>query len=212
MIKVLLVDDHQLFGEGVRSMFKPADGIEITKITTNGHQVPSILEAEKVDVILMDISMPNIDGVGTMQLLKQKGFDVPILMLTMHQDMKYIRRTLEGGAQGYILKDASKQELTEAIQKVSRRENYFHPKINNQIFDFLRGDKGSSDVDLVGQLSDREKEIIGCIVKGLNSKAMADALFISEHTVKTHRRNIMHKLGVKNTAELVTFSLENGIV
>ena len=171
-----------------------------------------ILEEEKIDVILMDISMPNIDGIGAMQLLKQKGFDVPVLMLTMHQDMKYIKRTLEGGAQGYILKDASKQELTEAIQKVSRRENYFHPKINNQIFDFLRGDKGSSDVDLVGQLSDREKEIIGCIVKGLNSKAMADALFISEHTVKTHRRNIMHKLGVKNTAELVTFSLEKGIV
>lgn len=212
MIKVLLVDDHQLFGEGVRSMFKPVDGIEITKITTNGHQVPSILEGEKIDVILLDISMPNIDGIGVMQLLKQKGFDVPILMLTMHQDMKYIRRTLEGGAQGYILKDASKQELTEAIQKVSRRENYFHPKINNQIFDFLRGDKGSGDVDLVGQLSDREKEIIECIVKGMNSKAMADSLFISEHTVKTHRRNIMHKLGVKNTAELVTFSIEKGIV
>ncbi|MFT6972224.1 MAG: DNA-binding NarL/FixJ family response regulator [Roseivirga sp.] len=212
MIKVLLVDDHQLFGEGVRSMFKPADGIEITRITTNGHQVPSILDEEKIDVILMDISMPNIDGIGAMQLMRQKGFDVPVLMLTMHQEMKYIRRTLEGGAQGYILKDASKQELTEAIQKVSRRENYFHPKINNQIFDYLRGDKGKEDVDLIGQLSDREKEIIGCIGKGMNSKAMADALFISEHTVKTHRRNIMHKLGVKNTAELVTFSMENGII
>ncbi|MFT6053524.1 MAG: DNA-binding NarL/FixJ family response regulator [Roseivirga sp.] len=212
MIKVLLVDDHQLFGEGVRSMFKPADGIEITRITTNGHQVPSILDEEKIDVILMDISMPSIDGIGAMQLMKQKGFDVPVLMLTMHQEMKYIRRTLEGGAQGYILKDASKQELAEAIQKVSRRENYFHPKINNQIFDYLRGDKGKEGVDLIGQLSDREKEIIGCIGKGMNSKVMADALFISEHTVKTHRRNIMHKLGVKNTAELVTFSMENGII
>ncbi len=212
MIRALLVDDHQLFGEGVRSMFNSNDGIEIVKITTNGNNVPAILSEIEVDMILMDISMPLIDGVGVLELMKKNGLDVPVLMLTMHQDMKYIRRTLETGAQGYILKDASKSELTEAIEKVSRRENYFHPKINNQIFDYLRGNKNPSEGNLVDQLSDRGKEIIGCIGKGMNSKAIAEALFISEHTVKTHRRNIMHKLGVKNTAELISFSMEKGII
>lgn len=193
-------------------MFKPEDGIEISRIVTNGNNAPSVLSESKIDVILMDISMPIIDGVGVMELLKKMEFDVPVLMLTMHQDMKYIRKTLESGAQGYILKDASKSELIEAITRVSRKENYFHPKINNQIFDYLRGSKGGNEGDLVSQLSEREKEIIGCIGRGLNSKAIAEELFISEHTVKTHRRNIMHKLGVKNTAELISFSSEKGII
>ncbi len=212
MIKALLVDDHQLFAEGVRSMFNAEDGIQITRICTNGHQVPGILDEEDIDVILLDISMPGLDGMGVMSLLKEHGRSEPVLMLTMHQEMKYIRRTLEGGAQGYILKDASKSELIEAIQKVSRRENYFHPKINNQIFDYLRGNQGSDGANIIDQLSDREKEIIACIGKGMNSKAIAEALFISEHTVKTHRRNILHKLGVKNTAELISFSIEKGVL
>ncbi|MCE7994566.1 MAG: response regulator transcription factor [Roseivirga sp.] len=212
MIKVLLVDDHQLFGEGMRSMFTAEDGIAIVKVTTNGHQIPTILKDLEIDVILLDISMPQIDGIGVMELLKNEGFDLPVLMLTMHKEMKYIRRTLEKGAQGYILKDASKPELVEAIQKVSRRENYFHPKINNQIFDYLRGGKGSNAADLINELSEREIEIIGCLAKGMNGRAVAEALFISEHTVKTHRRNIMHKLGTKNTAELITFSIEQGII
>lgn len=212
MIKVLLVDDHQLFGVGMRSMFTPEDGIAIIKVTSNGNQVPSILRDEEVDVILMDISMPLIDGMGVMGLLKKEGFDQPVLMLTMHQEMRYIRKTLEKGAQGYILKDASKPELVEAIQKVSKRENYFHPKIGNQIFSYLRGDKGSEEAELISQLSEREIEIIGCLAKGLNGKAVAEALFISEHTVKAHRRNIMHKLGTKNTVELITFSIEQGII
>lgn len=212
MIEVLLVDDHQLFGEGMRAMFTPEDGIAIVKVTTNGHQIPAILRELVIDVILLDISMPQIDGIGVMELLKKEGFDQPVLVLTMHKEMKYIRRTLEKGAQGYILKDASKPELVEAIQKVSRRENYFHPKINNQIFDYLRGDKGSGAADLINELSEREIEIIGCLAKGMNGKAVGEALFISEHTVKTHRRNIMHKLGTKNTAELITFSIEHGII
>lgn len=212
MIKALLVDDHQLFGAGMRSMFTPDDGIAIVAVTTNGHQVPAILREHEVDVILLDISMPQIDGMGVMELLQKEGFDLPVLMLTMHKEMKYIRRTLEKGAQGYILKDASKPELVEAIQKVSRRENYFHPKINNQIFDYLRGDKGSGKADLISQLSEREIEIIAYLAKGMNGKSVAEALFISEHTVKTHRRNIMHKLGTKNTAALISFSIEQGII
>ncbi len=212
MIRVLLVDDHQLFGEGMRYIFRPEDGVSVVKVTTNGHQVPAILKDMAIDVILLDISMPLIDGMGVMELVKKEGFDIPVLMLTMHQEMKYIRRTLERGAQGYILKDATKPELVEAIQKVSRRENYFHPKINNQIFDYLRGNKGSNEADLISQLSEREIEIISCLAKGMNGKAVGEALFISEHTVKAHRRNIMHKLGTRNTAELITFSIEHGII
>lgn len=210
MIKILIVEDHDLFAEGVRSMFHPEDGIEVVGHTKNGNQVPAILDKTEVDLLLMDIDMPIIDGIATLELLKNKGYDKPALMLTMHQSMKQIKGALEKGAQGYILKDASKDELIEAITKTSQRNNYFHPKINDQVFDYFRG-KNKPDTGL-GNLSEREKEIIRCLADGMNSKAIANTLFISEHTVKTHRRNIMHKLQVKTSAELVRLSIEKQII
>lgn len=210
MIKVLIVEDHDLFAEGMRSMFHEEDGIEIVSHAKNGNLVPGILDSTIIDVILMDIDMPILDGIATMELLKNRGYDLPILMLTMHQSMKQIKGALEKGAQGYILKDASKEELVQAIVNTSQRKNYFHPKINEQVFDYFRGkSKTNTGID---ELSEREKEIILCLADGMNSKAVANALFISEHTVKTHRRNIMHKLQVKTSAELVRLAIEKQII
>lgn len=209
MIKLLVVDDHPLFAEGLKSMFKPSDQIEVVKHTTNGHEVPHILREMAIDLVLMDIDMPIIDGIGTMELMNTQGIKLPVLMLTMHQSLKQIRRALEKGAQGYILKDAHKSELVEAIQATSQYRNYFHPKINDQIFDYFRGKRTNT---VGNDLSEREIEIIACLAAGDNSKAIADKLFISEHTVKTHRRNIMHKLGVKTSAELIHLALERGII
>ena len=212
MIKVFVVDDHYLFAQGLKSMFQPEDGIEIVASTTNGNEANALLEAHETDVIIMDISMPVIDGIETMRLIQDAGFNTPILMLTMHQDIRQIKRALEQNARGYILKDASKSELVEAIQNVAKGENFFHKKVNDQLFEYLRGNKGSTDTDLVNQLSERETEIIKQLSLGKNGNEVAEALFISPHTVKTHRRNIMHKLGVKNTAELVKLCLEKGVI
>lgn len=210
MIKILIVDDHPLFAEGLKSMFKPEDGIEVVGHTTNGHEVLSILENTTVNTILMDIDMPILDGIATMELLKSKGITTPILMLTMHQSMKQIRRALEKGAQGYILKDANKHELIEAIVTTSHMKNYFHPKINDQIFDYLRGKKATPANTL--ELSEREVEIIRCVAEGKNSREIAKQLYISEYTVRTHRRNIMHKLRVKTSAELIHLATEKGVI
>ena len=210
MINVLIVDDHQLFAQGVMSMFKPEDGVRVTHHTANGHEVPKILDEHPIALILLDIDMPVIDGISTLRLLKDKGYNIPVLMLTMHQSMKQIKGALENGAQGYILKDASKNELLEAIIKASQHQNYFHPKVHEQIFDYFRG-KNVSKVAL-NQLSEREKEIIKCLAEGLNSKAIGIRLFISEHTVKTHRRNIMHKMNVKTSAELVRQAIAQGVI
>jgi two-component system nitrate/nitrite response regulator NarL len=210
MIKVLIVDDHQLFAEGVTSLFKPEDGIEVVAHTENGNFVPSILEETEIDVILMDIDMPIIDGIATINLLNKKGFDKPILMLTMHQSIQKIRDSLKSGAQGYIIKDASKLELVEAIKMTSERKNYFHTKINDQVFDYFRG-KGKAKI-VVDELSNREKEVVKCLAQGMNSKAIGEALFVSMHTVKTHRRNIMYKLNVKTSAELIRLAIEKKII
>lgn len=210
MIKILIVDDHDLFTEGVKSMFKPADGIQVTCQTKNGNEVPAILKDNDVDVILMDIDMPILDGIATMELLKRSGIDVPVLMLTMHQSIKRIRGSLERGAQGYILKDASREELIEAIQNVSQRKNYFHPKINNEVFDYFRGKMSAKNT--LQELSDREIQIIQCLSEGKNTKAIAETLFLSEHTIKTHRRNIMQKMHVKTSAELIKLAVDRELI
>ncbi len=210
MIHVIIIDDHDLFAEGMKSMFKTKDGIEITHHISNGHALPALLEQVKADVLLMDIDMPEIDGIATMELIQKQGIHIPTLMLTMHQSMRQVKGALEKGAQGYILKDASKKELVEAIVKTSKKENYFHPKINDQVFDYFRG-KNKNNSGIQG-LSEREKEIIRCLAGGQNSKAIASNLFISEHTVKTHRRNIMHKLNVKTSAALIRLAIEKGII
>jgi len=210
MIKVMIVDDHDLFAEGLQSMFQPEDGIEIVSFTKNGNETSAFLEEQMVDVILMDISMPIIDGIETMKLLQDKGYDIPILMLTMYQTMRQVKAALEKGAQGYILKDASKQELIKAIKDTSERKNYFDPKITEQVFDYFRG-KNSKNRD-AQELSEREIEIIKCLAEGKNTKAIADVLFISEHTVRTHRRNIMQKMHVKTSAELIKLAIDKELI
>lgn len=210
MIKVLIVDDHHLFAEGVTSLFRQEDGIVVVKHTKNGYEIPDILASNDIDVILLDIDMPILNGIACMELLKSKGYDKPIIMLTMHQSIKQIKDALEKGAQGYILKDASKDELVQAINNANERKNYFHPKINDQVFDYFRG-KNASKTGLF-ELSEREKEIIKCLADGMNTKAISNSLYISEHTVKTHRRNIMHKLNVKTSAELIRLAIDKGII
>ena len=210
MIKVLIVDDHYLFAEGLNSMFKSTENITVVAHTNNGNEVPSILDKLEIDVILMDIDMPIKNGIETMESLKKLQYDIPILMLTMHQSISKIRRALEKGAQGYILKDASKSELVEAVIRTSNKENYFHPKIHDQIFNYFRNKKSTANE--IESLTKREKEIIKHLSEGLNSKEIGKVLFISEHTVKTHRRNMMHKLGVKTSAELIHLANEKGII
>lgn len=210
MIKILIIEDHILFAEGLKAMFNKNDGIEIIAHIQNGKEAPEILIQQEIDLILMDIDMPIIGGIETMAMLKEKGLDKPILMLTMHQSLQKIKKSLEQGAQGYVLKDASKPELLEAIRKTSQRENYFHSKINNQIFDYFRGkNKKQTSID---ELTTREKEVVKCLANGMNSKAIANTLFISQHTVKTHRRNIMYKLNVKTSAALIRLAIEKKII
>lgn len=208
MINILIVDDHQLFAEGLKSMFNPKDEIAVVGHTMNGYEVPKLLNELAVDVVLMDIDMPQIDGIATLELMKKEGFDLPVLMLTMHQSLKYIRKALEKGAQGYILKAASKKEVVDAIETVNQRKNYFHEKVSEQVFDYFRG-KRTTETN-AQELSTRELEIVKCLAEGLNSKQVGEKLFISQQTVRTHRRNIMHKLHVKTTGELIRLSMEKG--
>ncbi len=208
MIKLLIIDDHQLFAEGLKSMFRPDDNITVAYHTTNGNEAPKILKEHDIDVILLDIDMPVLDGIKTMDLLKKEGIDIPILMLTMHQSLKFIRKALERGAHGYIPKAASRQEVLDAINAVYQRKEYFHNKVREQVFDYFRGKRVPDNPQ--EQLSERELEIVKWLAQGLNSRQIGEKLFISQQTVRTHRRNIMHKLHVRTTGELIHLCMEKG--
>ena len=208
MIQVLLVDDHQLFIEGLKAMFTAEDGIAITQSTHNGNEVPELIQNGSFDLVLLDISMPILDGPGVLELLNKRNITLPVLMLTMHSGFKELRRTLSLGAAGYVLKDSSREELVEAVKTVARGENYFHAKVQTQMLEYFRGKKSAEEER--GQLSEREIEIIREIAAGGTSKEIAERLFLSEHTVRTHRRNILHKLGLNNTAELIHQAMEQG--
>jgi len=208
MIKALIVDDHRLFREGMAAMFEPEDGIAITQSTGNGREVPALLAEHPVDIVLLDISMPVLDGIGVLKLMQEKGLTAPVLMLTMHAGLRELRNALALGIAGYVLKDASREELVAAITTVAKGGNYFHDKIQQQMLDYFRGKKASDNIK--DQLSEREIEIIKEIAAGGSSKDIAQRLFLSEHTVRTHRRNILHKLGLHNAAELVHLATEKG--
>lgn len=208
MIKVLLADDHRLFAEGLSAMFSAEDGVAITHHTDNGHEVPHLLRDHPIDLLLLDMSMPILDGPGVLGLLQEASNTVPVLILTMHSGFKDLRRALSYGVAGYILKDASKQQLLTAIQTVSAGNNYFDQQIQQQLLDYFKAKKTASD--LRGELSGREMEIVREIAKGGSSKAISERLFLSEHTVRTHRRNILQKLGLHNTAELIHKAMESG--
>ncbi|MEL6535059.1 MAG: response regulator transcription factor [Bacteroidota bacterium] len=208
MIHALLIDDHQLLIQGMKALFTAEDGIEIAEATHNGHEAPELLASGQFDILLLDISMPILEGPGVLRLLKEQEISTPVLMLTMHQDIKHIRRTLELGAMGYILKDAHKEELQEAIEKVAAGKNYFHPKIQDEVFAYFAGRQQNAGTEV--QLSKREIEIIAALAEGTNSEQIAEKLFISKNTVRTHRRNIMQKVGVKTSAELIHIAMERG--
>lgn len=208
MIKALIVDDHQLFAEGLRSLFSSEEDISITHYTDNGHEVPTLLHEHPVDIVLLDMSMPKLDGPGVLQLLQEQGIKVPVLILTMHSGFKSLRKALSYGIGGYILKDASKAQLLEAIQQVSSGQNYFDAQVQQQMLDYFRGKKPEHDG--LTELSEREMEIVRELATGGSSKAISERLFLSEHTVRTHRRNILQKLGLHNTAELIHMAMEKG--
>ncbi|HAA11454.1 MAG TPA: hypothetical protein DCE41_07030 [Cytophagales bacterium] len=208
MINVLIVDDHELFRQGISALFSGEEGIQVVDTTHNGFVVPELVRRHKIDVILLDMSMPILDGPGVLELLQQEGEEVPVLMLTVHAGLNEIKKALTLGAAGYVLKDANKATLKQAIEALAGGGNYFHQKIQQQMIDFFRGQSKQTKAE--ESLSERELEIVRELAKGDSGPVIADRLHLSEYTVRSHRRNILHKLGAKNTAELIHMAMERG--
>ena len=201
MIRVLIADDHQMFIDGLRSLLEGSKDISVIGEASNGQQVVELCEHQKVDIVIMDINMPVMDGIqATCELLK-KHPSIKILGLSMYNDREYISDMLKAGALGYILKNTGKESLLNAIHTLRSGGNYLGDEVSKTLVNSFI--KHPSVGQIVEKLSDREREVLDCIATGLTTHEIADQLFISKNTVETHRKNLLYKLKARNTAELV---------
>ena len=206
MIKVLIVDDHQLVIEGMISLLKDAENILCVGWANSGQKGLELLQKESIDVILLDIGMPGMDGIKTCTLIHKQFPEINIIALTMMTERSMIKAMMEAGASGYLLKNVDYKELVMAINRVYSGKRHFSQEIADILLE--PEPKKESTVKDSFSLSRREKQILKLIVNENTSAEIADQLFISVNTVESHRKNIMQKLGTKNIAGMVRKALE----
>ncbi|MDA9563817.1 response regulator transcription factor [Flavobacteriales bacterium] len=215
MINILLVDDHKIIRDGIRAMLDFIDTFNIVGECESGHEVIPFITQNEVDIIIMDINMPDMNGIEVTELVISKFPAAKIIALTMHDQESYITKILKAGAMGYVLKNAGQDVLGEAINSVYAGKTYFSAGVSEIMMSkYLKNPSKkfvSNSMTSIDDLTSREKEIIALIADELTNNEIADKLFISARTVDTHRRNLLQKLGVKNTAGLVKFALQNNL-
>ncbi len=210
IIKVLVVDDHSLIREGIKNSLFGQESIHIIGEANDGKGALSFLSENLVDVVLMDISMPSMDGITATKQIVDNFPKVNVIILTMHHEISIIQEALKAGALGYLLKTTSKNELSESIIQVANNGTYFSSDISEKIMNQLIKGKIESNNSI--KLTKRETEILKLISEEFSNHEIAEKLFISQRTVDTHRRNLIQKLQVKNTAGLVRFAFKNKII
>jgi len=211
MIKLMIADDHPLMIDGIKTTLADTPELEITATASNGYEVLKILESgAPVDVILMDINMPKLDGIECTRKVTREFPEVKVIALSQYDEKRFVKRMLKNGASGYLLKDTGKDDLLDAIQKVHHGEKYFSSRL--QISLVNQELKLEDTKSLFPKLTQREIEVLNLICKEYSTQEIADKLFISFHTVESHRANLMQKSGTKNTAGLVRWAVENDLV
>jgi len=212
--RIIIADDHVLFRQGLKSLLAGRSDLEVIGEASDGLQLLDLLDRSLPDVILLDISMPNLRGIEAIHEIKKAHPHVKILILTMHNDKQYLEQAISAGARGYLLKEDADTELFSAIEKVRRGRIYVSPNLLEELTDdWVLTLRGEPNVSLeVEHLTIREKEVLKLIAEGKGSKEIAGLLFISTRTVERHRANIMQKLGAKKTADLVKHAVQKGYV
>lgn len=197
-IKVVIIDDHQLFRQGIFSLFENDEYIEIVGEADSIENMLHLLKKTEPSVALIDISLPDTDGLTAIKTYSDKFPNVKFIVLTMHAEGQYVLKAVKSGAFGYLLKSTTKEELTEAIYAVCKGEKYFNKKIAQLMIGNI-----SLEGNTIHALSKREIEVLQLISNGKTNKEIAESLFISVRTIETHRVNMMKKMNVSNTAELI---------
>jgi len=209
-IRLFIADDHQIILDGFCSIFEVVEDIEVVGKGKNGKEVLTFLENNTVDIILLDINMPILNGVETCKMVNRDYPDVQVIALSMFDQQSYLKRMIQHGARGYLLKDDSATEIEQAIRTVYQGDRYVSSQLKDMLasIDFLLGSNKKGLIDI----SEREQQVLELLSEGLTDQQIGDKLFISFHTSKTHRKNLLSKFNAKNAAELIKMALEKGFI
>jgi len=210
-IQILITDDHQLFREGIVNLLAAAPEIKIVGQAGNGLEAIEMSRTLNPDVVIMDLSLPVINGVDATRILHQELPAIRILVLSMHADKHFIKEALEAGASGYLSKNCTYSQLIDAINTVYQGKKYLSAKITEVLID----DYLNKDEDAMGiqqELTERESEILKLIAEGVSARDISTQLFISVKTVGTHKQHILEKLNLKSTVDIIKYAIKKGII
>ncbi|MEM7368086.1 MAG: response regulator transcription factor [Bacteroidota bacterium] len=211
MIRIIIADDHQIFIDGIRLLLEQDTDVLIVGEAQNGWQVLDLLESDTVDIVLLDIRMPKLDGLETMGKIAERFPDIKVLVLTMHEEIEYIKAILDKGARGYIFKNTNKKELHKAIRVLAEGGVYFSEEVKDKIMESHLHSPSRKTMTIPVHLTKRETEVLKLIAQEFKTHEIATRLCISTHTVETHRKNLIRKIGVRNIAGLAKYALKNGL-
>lgn len=213
MIRVLLADDHKIVLQGIRALLNIEQDIRVLAEAATGLQALQLLDQLHPDVLVMDYMMPGLSAVELIRQARQRHPALKIIVLSMHANEAYVVEALRNGASGYVLKEATVEELVQAIRTVVGGRQFLSAPISQGVLDaYLLKASQSSVSDPYETLTDRERQVFNLVVEGYNTNEIAGMLFLSPRTVETHRYNLMHKLGVQNQAELLRYAIRRGLV
>ena len=208
MIRLIITDDHPIIRDGIETTLRDVEDIELVGCAGNGNELMDMLEHTQVDVILMDINMPGINGIEATKLVKRKYPNIKVLSFSQYDEKRFIKQMLKSGATGYLLKNSSAAEIIKAIKIVHDGGIYMSQELPNVFTDKPK----SNSNGLFPDLTKREIDVLKEICKEKNTAEIAESLFLSTNTVETHRANLLLKVGAKNTAGLVKWAVENEII
>lgn len=212
-IRVLLADDHGVLRKGIRSVLAQDPAIEIAAEASDGSQALELVESVAPDVVILDIAMPGLNGLDAAAQITRRARRVGVIVLSMYSDEEYLQRAVAAGVRGYLLKDSAEPDLVRAVRAVAEGNTFFSPAVSDRLFDDYRLRVESGEVrDSYDLLTDREKQVLALLAQGHSNKDVATALSLGLSTVETHRLNLMRKLNLHNTAELVLYAVRKKVL
>lgn len=212
-IRIVIADDHGIVREGIRMILASQEDFEVVGEASTGREAVELARHMKPDVVLMDISMPDLNGIEATRQIREELPSVQVLGLTMHEEENYVFQMLKAGGAGYVLKRAASEDLVAAVRAVHRGEAFLYPSVAKLVVRdyFERAGRQEQDTSLDG-LTEREREVLTLIAEGLTNQEIAQRLFISVKTVQTHRAHIMEKLNLHDRTELVRYAIRKGLI
>jgi DNA-binding NarL/FixJ family response regulator len=213
LIRIILADDHAVMRSGLRLLLEQQKDFEIVGEASDGREAVKLAEALKPDIAVLDITMPNLNGIEAARQITAKQLGVSIVVLSMHADESFVLRALKAGARGYLLKESPEADFINAIRMVSEGKSFFSPTVSRMLVeDYVRQLQDKDIEDSYELLTLREREILQLIAEGKSNKEIANMLFLSLYTVETHRSNILEKLNLHSVPELILYAVRKGVI